>query len=422
MLILLLCAAAPLLAQEESGPRVVVVEHADSLVGRTIAGEAVRELIGNVRLRQASVVVTCDRALQRLASGIAELTGNVVVQDDSVVLRAPRGVYHRDARRAEAFDGVTLEDGHVRVEARTGRYDVERRIAGFRTDVSVRDSVSVLTADTLTYFREERRSVAERGVVIEDLRDAVRIAGEWFENSAPRRYSRMTGMPLLVQFDTAATGRIETLVVRSRLMESFRDSIRRLVATDSVTIARGPLAAAGGRAVFHMDGDSMHLRQAPVVWYRTAQLTGDSITVYLRERVLHRVLVAGDAFALSWNDSGPAGRYDQMTGERMELAFEDQELHAIAVDVQAVSLYHLYEDTLANGLNRTSGDRILVDFRDRRVDAIRVYGGTEGAYVPENLVRGREREYALAGFRLLADRPRAQAEDFRRFRTEGGRR
>jgi hypothetical protein len=191
------------------------------------------------------------------------------------------------------------------------------------------------------------------------------------------------------------------------------------VATDSVAIVRGALAATAGQAVFFAEGDSMHLRREPVVWYRTAQLTGDSITVYLVQRALDRVRVMGNAFALSWDDSGAKGRFDQMTGEIMELRFAERELQTIAVDARAISVYHLYEDTLANGLNRTSGDRIVVEFRDRRVDAIRVYGGTEGIYVPENLLRGREREYELPGFRWIPGRPRVRSSDVRRLAQQG---
>ena len=77
----------------------IVVEHADSLVGRVIDGEQARELIGNVRFSQERVRVTCDRALQFIDRGLVELRGNVVVRDDSITLEAPFGLYHRDGRR-----------------------------------------------------------------------------------------------------------------------------------------------------------------------------------------------------------------------------------------------------------------------------------------------------------------------------------
>ncbi|MFN0158445.1 MAG: OstA-like protein [Bacteroidota bacterium] len=386
--------------------KLVIVENADSLVGKVIDGENARELIGNVRFSQENVRVSCDRALQYLDRGLVVLTGNVVVQDDSIILRAPRGLYHSDSRRAEAFDDVSLTDGTTNVTSKYGQYFIEPKIATFRTDVAVKDTGSVLTSDTLTYFRTEKRSVAERNVAIYNKQDDVTIYGEHFENFAPQQFSRMTGEPYLVQFDRDPRGRIDTLVVRCRVMESYQDSTRRLVAIDSVEIVRSDLAAIGGLATFFTVGDSILLRQVPVVWYRQSQVSGDSINVYLKERALHIVAVLGNAFAISQNDTLRPSRFDQITGETLHMFFEDQELDKITVDTRAISVYHLYEDSAANGLNKTSGDRLVLDFVFGQVSAIRIYGGVEGQYVPENLVQGHEMEYAIAGFNWREERPR----------------
>lgn len=394
--------------------KIIDVENADSLVGRLIDGVAVRELIGSVRFRQERVRVSCDRALQFVESGRVELTGNVVVNDDSVIMTAPRGTYHRDERRAEAFEEVDLNDGHVRISARYGEYFVTPRIAVFRSDVRVRDTSSTLTGDSLVYFRNERRSVAVGNVTVENATDNITIRGGRFENTAAPPYSRMTLRPVLVQFDTTALGRIETLVVRGRVMESFRDSLRRMVVTDSVEIVRAALSGTGGTAVFFTEGDSIYLRSTPVVWYGESQITGDSMNVYLEERRLRRVVVRGNAVAASRSDPRRPERLDQMTGETMQMIFEDQELQRIELDVRAISVYHLYDDTTANGLNKTSGDRLVVRFRDRKVDAIAVSGGVEGQYVPEKLLEGHDAEYALEGFTWIEQRPQPRPDDFHR--------
>jgi len=130
--------------------KVVVLQNADSLVGRVIDGEDVRELIGNVRILQGNVRISCDRAVQHISRARYDLTGNVVVNDDSVTLYAPRGVYLRDERRAEGFDGIRLEDPGTVLTAREGRYDVDPRIAVFRRDVVIRDTSSTVNADSVT--------------------------------------------------------------------------------------------------------------------------------------------------------------------------------------------------------------------------------------------------------------------------------
>jgi hypothetical protein len=45
-------------------------------------------------------------------------------------------------------------------------------------------------------------------------------------------------------------------------------------------------------------------------------------------------------------------------------------------------------------------------FTGGKVSKIRIVGGVEGQYVPENLAKDREKEYALPGLAWRADRPR----------------
>jgi lipopolysaccharide export system protein LptA len=370
-------------------------------------------LIGNVRFSQEGVRVSCDRALQYLNRGDLVLTGNVVVRDDSVTMKGPRGAYHRDERRAEAFDDVHLDDGKVQLVARYGEYFVEPKRAFFRSNVVVRDSASTVTADSLTYWRADKRSQAEGNVRIFSSSDHVTIAGKFLEHYSIQQFSRMSRQPMLVQYDTSLTGIIDTLVVRSRVMESYSDSLRRLVAIDSVEIVRSDLAAVGGRAQFYPRGDSIHLRVNPLVWYRTTQLSGDSIDVFLRERKLHVLSVKGDAFAVSQGDSLRPERLDQLSGETMRMTFEDQLLRRIDVDVRATSVYYLYDSTAANGLNRSSGDRIALWFDKGRAQSIRVFGGVEGSYVPQNIVQGHESDYALRRILWRDNRPRIKAAELK---------
>ncbi len=393
--------------------KVIVLQNADSLVGRMINGEEARELIGNVRFSQENVRVSCDRALEYRRIGKLELTGHVVVNDDSLTMRAPRGTYYREERRAEAFDDVSVDDGKTHLTSQYGEYFVESKRAFFCSHVVVVDSATTLTADSLTYFRLEKRTIATSNVQIFYGIDNVTVRGNHFESFTTSQFSRMTDGPSLVQFDTSASGKIDTLLVTSMTMESFRDSVKKLVAIQDVQIVRSDLASIAGLAVFYTQGDSILLRELPVVWYQETQISGDSIDVYLRKRRLNRVHVMGDAAALSQSDSLFPERLDQLVGEQMQMRFVKEGLEKIEVNTRAISMYHLYEDTLGNGLNKTSGDKIEIFFGNGRVTSINVLSGVEGQYFPENMVKGHEHEFAIPGLQWRNDRPRIRPDDFR---------
>jgi len=295
------------------------------------------------------------------------------------------------------------------LEADFGAYDVDPRIATFHSRVMARDTSALLHADTLVYERNVKRMHATGRVRIENAEDAVTITGGDLVHDAAIGYSRVTLSPVLVKRDSAAGGKFDTLIVESMVMEAFRDSVRRLRATDSVRFVRNNLAGRAGSVLFHTSGDSLELRRSPILWYQATQVTGDSINVYLRRRALDRIMVMGEAFAVSRSDSLFPDRYDQLAGESIAMQFRDRQLHRIDVDVRALSVYHLYEDSAANGLNRASGDAITMMFADGKAKTIRVAGGVEGKYYPENLVSRRERDYQLPGFLWRTDRPDLRA-------------
>ena len=402
-------------AAYSQGSRVIVLENADNVEGKRVNDEDAREFIGHVRFSQENVHVSCDRALQMLKSGRVDLTGNVIVVDDSgVTMKSPRGIYYRDERRAVALDSVHLFDGKVILTAKFGEYFVDPKRAFFRRQVVVRDSSSTVTADSLTYYRVEKRSVAEGSVTVYNRTDNVTLRGHRLDHWSEKQFSRVTDEPVLTQIDSGSAGTYDTLVVRSRVMEAYRDTLKLLLAIDSVQIVRTDLAAVCKLAKFYTENDSIVLRGSPVVWYQDTQVTGDSINVYLKKRKLDHVLVMGNAFAISRSDSNYPERYDQITGETLKMQFADKGLQQIDVETRAISIYHLYEDSLANGLNKTSGDRIIIAFDDGKVQSLRVIGGVEGQYFPENVVHGKEREHQIAGFVLHTNRPRMYSSNLQK--------
>lgn len=392
-----------LVAQESA---VYFLNHADTLLGKTIEGEDARELIGHVDITQGNVRMFCDRATQFLRSGIVKLDGNVVVKEDSTVLHAPRGVYHRAGRWAEGFDGVQLDDGKVRLTSRYGKYQFDSREGFFTDSVRVADSASIVLSDSLTYYRTSNRSLSTGHVHVLSPADNMEITGGRLEHDQRTQFSRMTVNPVLIQIDTSGGAIPDTLVVKSLIMEAYRDSSKRMLAIDSVHLAGREIAGLSGYAEFFSRGDSIILRRAPVVWYQDTQVSGDSLHIYLLRRKLHRVSVSGNAVAVSQSDSLHPGKYDQMIGETMHMVFEEQALRSIVVNTQAIGLYHLYDDTTANGLNKISGDKIEMKFSEKKLNSITVVGGVEGQYFPENLVFGKEEEYAIPGARWRSDRPR----------------
>jgi lipopolysaccharide export system protein LptA len=383
----------------------IVLKNADIFVGKNINGEDIRECTGNVHFVQGNVLVWCDRAIQHLAKNEVELIGRVRILRDTVTLTAKRGTYYGNTKKAVCEDGVRLETSHVTLLADSGTYFTEEKKSFFHSHVSVVDSTTTIFSDELTYLEKERESIAVHNVKVINADNNVRLFGDYLEHFDETRYTRITEQPRLMQIDTSSKGVIDTLVVKSILMESYDDSTKKLIATDSVAMARGPLSVRCGWARYYTQKQFIELRKEPVVWYDDNQASGDSITLFMSHNKLQHAVIRNRTFALSLSDSAYPARYNQLTGRKIEMFFQDDKLHEMTVVQNAISLYYLYDGKEPNGANRTSGDAITMSFFEGKIDLIRVVKGIEGTYYPDNMVLKNETKYNLDGFDLRGDRP-----------------
>ena len=99
LLFFLVISSISLFPQNED-ERITVI--GDSLVGKVVNGESVREVVGNVRLNQGNVTITCNRAIQYIAQNEAELIGNVIAKQDSLTLQTEKGYYFGNLKKTKS--------------------------------------------------------------------------------------------------------------------------------------------------------------------------------------------------------------------------------------------------------------------------------------------------------------------------------
>lgn len=417
--LLLSLLAGSLTAQQRSVLRVL---SADQLTGRTVGDVQMRELIGNVRMMQDSVLISCDRAIQNITRNSAELRGNVVIRQDTLELRTERGFYNGDTRLASSRSGVWLNDGHVTLTAKIGTYDTDRKIADFVNDVTVEDTAATITARKMRYIRDSSLVVAHDSVRIRFKDENVLIVSDSVRHYPDAQRSEFYHDPILWQVDTAYVAYddylmeidsldLDTLSIAADFMLALRDSANTFLTEGNVRLVREGLAARSTAALFLRSDSLIHLRGDPILWHGENQITGDSITAQLADNKLRELDVVGAAFSASRSKPAesdtlyPPGRFDQTSGKRIRMFFADGKAERIRVEETAISLYYLYDDGALNGVRRESSDLIIIDFKDGQVDELRSIRGVEGTYYPEKYVTGSESTYNLDGFEWREDRP-----------------
>jgi len=424
----------------------------DSLIGKVVEGESVREVIGNVKLSQGNVFVTCNKAIQYLARNEAELIGNVIATQDSLTLKTEKGYYFGNLRKTKSTSGIILDDTEVVLSADSGEYFFDESRAFFQSNVKLIDSTTTLTSDELTYFknldksiaignvnindrdniitadtlthlRETKYSIADGNVSIKNLRDNLTIFGEHLEDDGQLKYTLINKSPLLMQVDTTFNVEevdqnrisIDTLLIKSNIMESFRSGTNVFKATDSVKILRGGFASVNDLTTYYRDEEKIITDKIsedasrPVLWYENSQLMGDSITIYLEDGQIKNLLVNYNSFMLSQNKIHDK-RFDQTSSDGVELHFFENRLERAEFNGKVQSIYFMFDDDVPNGVVKSTAHSAVILFKDNEIDQVRLFGSPTSEYHPEVKVEGLERTFTLPKLVLKDNRP--LKEDF----------
>jgi lipopolysaccharide export system protein LptA len=402
----------PILAQQN---KIINLRSADTLKVKTINHEEVQELINHVHFDQIAaagglVNVWCDRALRFMTQNKIELHGNVKVVRDSVTIRSNEGVYYTERRMMEGKNGVQLDRGKTSLTAQSGEYFVDEKRSHFVGDVVLVDTSTTITCHEMHYFETESRSVAIGHVHVFDNVNAVNIYGDSLIHIEQRKFTDVLKQPRLVKIDTSTSGMIDTMVVMSREMQSIKDSVELFVAIDSVRLVKADMSARCGKATFFVKNDFIALQTHPIIWSDENQITGDSIRIRMEDKKLRSMWVKNRAMAISRVDTALPNRFNQLTGKELTMYFRANKLERVDVQKNATSLYYLFDNKEPNGANKSSGDRIFIDFLAGDVDRIKIVGGVLGQYLPEKMIFKHEQDYNLDGFRWYENRPIRQGE------------
>jgi len=430
---------------QSGSERITVI--GDSLIGKIVDNESVREVIGNVKLSQGNVKITCNKAIQYLARNEAELIGNVIATQDSLTLQTEKGYYYGNLKKTKSTSGIILNDTKVVLSADSGQYFFDEAKAFFQTNVKLVDSVTTLlsneltyyrdldksiatgnvhisdrsnliTADTLTYFRKTKYSIADGDVSIKSIKDNLTVFGNHLENDGELMYTLINKSPVLMQIDTTITKSdtsmtivtFDTMLIKSKVMESFRSGTSIFKATDSVKILRGSFASLNDLTTYYRDQEKIITDKLsedaprPILWYENSQLIGDSVTIYLEEGAIKSLTVDLNAFMLSQNKIYKQ-RFDQTSSDSVHLYFINNKLQRAEFAGKVQSIYYLYEEEKANGLVKSTAHRAVIVFKENEIDQVRLYGSPTSEYYPEVKVEGLERTFTLPKFVLKENRP-----------------
>lgn len=353
-IVILLSGIVMLIAREEgenpAGSRLELL-HADVSRGVVVDGKPLKILEGNVRARQDTLLLFCDRAVYNPPEKTIVLTGNVKLIRGKDTLIANRVTYFEEEKKA-------VSEGDVRV------YRPEQN----------------MTADYLEYYYETDRIRAMGNLQLHDAENRVFITAREGEYCPEENISYVQRQAHLWQLDSSGT---DTLHIFGRRMEYYFGEPRNAVVKDSVHIFQGDLHAWCDSVIYLVEEEVAYLEKSPRALQKNNELLGKRMQLILKDMKLEQIRVQGGALAISVVDS-TLKKENRLEGREIVMYISHQKMRELRAISNARSLYYLKEKEEERGVNTASADTIKAFFTDNELDSIVVIGGSQGTFYPRD--------------------------------------
>lgn len=373
---------------------------------------------GSVTLKDPNATLKADYGIYYFNENKAVFTGNVSIENPEYKITSNKLTYYRNTEDSFARENVTVITDSAIIKAENIDF-YKRQGKTFAFDkVTLEADSSIIYCDSLTNYKFERKSIASGNVIIVSLRNQTTIKGNYLENHEQIKYSFVKGNASLIRIeeDSENINNIDTLFIYSNILESYRGNEEKYIAKENVEIIRNLFSAKSKVAIYQKSANSeysnFYLHKNPIVWYDNYQMTGDSIFADIYKNKIKRIYAqkldipnSEESFLITINkDPLFKERFDQIKGDNITIFFKDEKISSIEVSKNAFSIYFLYEEGKANGVNFSEGEKIKILLNEeQKVSKVIVVNNSSGKYVPENLLS--TVSLRLSGFRLRTDRP-----------------
>ncbi len=388
-------------------------------------------LTGSCSMRDNAMILTAPEINYNTQTDIGNyMSGGRIVNKNTTITSAI-GYYYHNTGIAVFYGDVHLHDEDKNIYADSLRYDLNKEIAYFITKTKIidKDSNVIITdegyydtkkkkafftksvelhkedtyvkANTLDYDDEEKRSVAQGNVIFSDSSQNITLLSNYMYSEEKNSLLYAYKDPLLIK--PADNGK-DTLYLSADTILTYKiaiqdtaseiDSIRILQSFYHTKIKQGEMSARCD-SMYYDELDSIYkLYVKPVLWMDSTQISGDSIFLITKNKVISEVQVFNNAFIINLQD---AAIFNQVKGKFITAYIEDDKIKKVDVDGNAESIYFIRDDDEAYiGANKSKSGFITMNFKDDKADRIKLTISPEAVFTPMKKIQ--PESFRLEGF------------------------
>lgn len=322
---------------------------------------------------------------------IATILGPTEIIGDSGVIHATRGVYDTELDRAYLMDGPEIES-----------------------------DTRWMTGDSIFYDREAQTVEMYRNVELRDTADRVSLHGQYAEYHEDSGYGLARDRAYISDYSSTDTLYIHALLLEMNKVDSVATLFKGL---GNVRLYRSDMQAASDTLTYQTADSLMHFIGNPFIWSGQSQVTGDTISIYMKNEGIDYAHIRQNAFLSSRVTDE---YFNQMRGRDVFAYFSDNKMDSVWVHGNSEVIYiSLSKDSIPQELTQTQSSQIFMGFENEEIVKIKMQDRTVGTMTPVHLLQSSQ--LTFPDFLWFPEgRPRGFADIFRitpqpAKKTEGGR-
>jgi len=396
----------------------VILKNADSLLGTSEENIQYRTFIGNVVFEQGDVILFCDTARQYMNVDKIELMSNIRVIQNQTTITSNRIDYYGDRMTAVSNTYLTIIDQSTHLTSSRGEYNTDTETGYFYGDVSLENDSILIFAQELIHNSNSNVSIAYKDVKVFGKQTQYAITADTLIYRQNDRFLNANGEPVFYYIDTLSKRwdvladqyfySFDTLAVHSLHLIGSQslNSEEYYRFSDSVEITKGNISARCDEASYFKTQAKLDLLGNPVVWYDSLQLFADTIFVYFPNNKIKKIELYHNALTIAKNDTLNQNKIDQISGEYIDINFENDTLNSLISKVKANSIYFIRDEQGESGLQSSGADTINIFMAENTVSDITWKSAAYIEFFPDFILDADLTKYYLPRFKIRYDKPK----------------
>ena len=357
---------------------------------------------GGGRLVDSTSVLTSESGVFDDKTGIATFTKNVVAT-------FPDGVIHSQSLRYNTKTGIiyflepatlTNKDSTV-IDYSEGEYDTRSKDTRLR-EGQIQSADYTIKADGLGRTGDIVKAVGN--VILTATEDDVIITGNDALMNEKTGITKVFNNPLMKKPFDGDTLYLsaDTLVA----IDSEIDSEKRLLAYNNVKIYKKDLQGKADSLVYLQADSIIRFFNNPILWSTDNQMTADTISVYIANNTIDRMVMDMNSFVISQDT---LDNFNQIKGRNMVSFFTEGNLSRVDVNGNCESIFYALEEVelYVIGMNKIICSNMNIFFQNNSAKKITSLTRPEATFTPPHELK--VEETTLRGFNWQGDlRPTLQ--------------